>query len=114
MKILKALVALVGAVATWFATMSPELTGAAVLAAAAVFWLPNSKESEYAKTWVVAFVLGAGVLIPSLADGFQSADVWPVIVTVLTAGGVLLVPGPRTAAFKALRNPPSRYADGLD
>jgi hypothetical protein len=91
-KFVKAFVAVAGTVATWFATKDPEQTGAAAMAALGVFLIPNTVAFDYAKSWVSALVLGAGVFLPALDDGFTTADLWPTIVVVATALGVLVLP----------------------
>jgi hypothetical protein len=91
-RFVKAFVAVAGAVAVWFATKDPEQTGAAVMAAFGVFLFRNTPAFDYAKSWVSALVLGAGVLLPELKDGFTTADLWPAIVVVATALGVLVLP----------------------
>lgn len=77
--------------------------GAAALAAVGTWLVPNTSALATAKTWVNAFVLGAGAVIPLLPGGISSQEVWTIVIAVGTAAGVFLVPGPRLA---------SRGADG--
>jgi hypothetical protein len=77
--------------------------GAAALAAVGTWLVPNTSALATAKTWVNAFVLGAGAVIPLLPDGISSQEVWTIVIAVGTAAGVFLVPGPKLA---------SRGADG--
>lgn len=77
-------------------TMSTEeLVGliAMLLTAVGTWIVPNTSVLQAAKTWLAALVVGAGVLVPALADGWQSnTDLWPVLIAVLTAAGVYVVP----------------------
>ena len=70
---------------------------AAALAALGTWLVPNTSVLATAKTWVNAIVLGAGVLVPLLADGVSGTEVWTVVIAVLTAAGVYMVPGPMHA-----------------
>jgi positive regulator of sigma E activity len=69
--------------------------GAALLAAFGTWLVPNTPVLATAKTWVNALVLGAGVLVPLLADGVSGHEVWTVVIAVLTAAGVYAVPNGR-------------------
>lgn len=64
-----------------------------LLTALGTWIVPNTPVLEKAKTWVAALVVGTGVLVPHLVDGWQiSADLWPVVIAVLTSAGVYVVP----------------------
>jgi hypothetical protein len=77
----------------------PEIAGlvAMLLTALGTWLIPNTPQLATAKTWVAALVVGAGVLGPGLADGWQpDTDLWPVLIAVLTAAGVYVLPKPDT------------------
>lgn len=67
-------------------------TGALVLAAVGTWLMPNTPVLATAKLWVNALVVGAGVLVPLLADGVSGQEWVQVLIAVLTAAGVYLVP----------------------
>jgi hypothetical protein len=102
MTIKKLLVAIVGAVAFGLQgalsdnlLSTVELIGliAMVLTAVGTWVVPNTSVLQAAKTWLAALVVGAGVLVPVLADGWQTnGDLWPVLIAVLTAAGVYVAP----------------------
>lgn len=72
-----------------------ELIGliAMILTAVGTWIVPNTTVLQAAKTWAAALVIGSAVLIPALADGWQTnADLWPVLISVLTAAGVYIAP----------------------
>jgi hypothetical protein len=64
---------------------------AAALAAFGTWLMPNTDLLATAKTWVNALVLGAGVIVPLLADGLTQQEIWTAVIAVLTAAGVLAV-----------------------
>lgn len=76
--------------------------GAAALAAVGTWLMPNTPALVAAKTWVSALVLGAGVLVPLLADGVTGQEVWTVAIAVLTSAGVYRLPK-EPAAERRLR-----------
>lgn len=63
-----------------------------LIAAVATWLVPNTPRLATAKTWAEALVVGAGVLVPLMADGLQQQDLWPAGLAVLTAAGVYFVP----------------------
>jgi hypothetical protein len=72
-----------------------ELIGliAMVLTAFGTWIVPNTSVLAAAKTWLAALVVGSGVLVPALADGWQfNGDFWPVVISILTAAGVYMAP----------------------
>jgi hypothetical protein len=103
MTIKKLLAALAGAVAYFLQTAlsdntmtTAELIGfIAMLFTVVGTWIvPNTSVLQAAKTWLAALVVGSGVLIPALVDGWQTnIDLWPVVISVLTAAGVYVLPG---------------------
>lgn len=75
-------------------------TGALVLAAVGTWLVPNTPVLATAKLWVNALVVGAGVLVPLLADGVTGQEWMQMVIAVLTAAGVYLVPnGARNRDF---------------
>lgn len=81
-----------------------------ILATIGTYIMPNTSLLEAAKTWINAFVLGLGVLVVQLADGWQTnADLGPVLLGILTAAGVYVLPGPDIA--QVTRIAPARRAD---
>ena len=103
MTIKKLLAAVVGAVAFGLQTAlsdnlmtTAELIGfiAMLLTVVGTWIVPNTSVLQAAKTWLAALVVGSGVLVPAIADGWQTnADLWPVVIAVLTAAGVYVLPG---------------------
>jgi hypothetical protein len=103
MTIKKLLAAIVGAVAFGLQTAlsdnnfsTEELIGfiAMILTVVGTWIVPNTSVLQAAKTWLASLVIGAGVLVPQIADGWQTnADLWPVLIAVLTAAGVYVMPG---------------------
>jgi len=79
-----------------------EVTGLTgmVLAAFGTWLIPNTPLLAAAKTWVVALVIGTGVLEPLLADGLQVSDAWPTLIAILTAAGVYQMPKDSTPAVR--------------
>jgi hypothetical protein len=69
---------------------------AAGLAAVSTWLVPNTPRLAAAKTWVTAIVLGAGVLVPLLVGGVTAQEWVSVGLSVMTAAGVYLVPGPKS------------------
>lgn len=67
-------------------------TGALLLAAVGTWLVPNTPRLAAAKLWVSALVIGAGVLVPLLANGVTGQEWVQVVIAVLTAAGVYLVP----------------------
>lgn len=104
MTIKKLIVAVVGALAFGLQgalsdnhLSTVELIGliAMFLTALGTWIVPNTTVLTTAKTWLAALVVGAGVLVPAIADGWQfNTDFWPVVIGVLTAAGVYVAPGP--------------------
>jgi len=45
-----------------------------LIAAVATWLVPNTPRLATAKTWAEALVVGAGVLVPLMADGLQQQD----------------------------------------
>jgi hypothetical protein len=68
------------------------VTASAALAALGTWLVPNTTTLATAKLWVNALVMGAGVLVPVMADGVTRAEWVTVVIAVLTAAGVYLVP----------------------
>jgi hypothetical protein len=103
MTIKKLIAAIVGAVAFGLQTAlsdghmsTEELIGfIAMLFTVVGTWIvPNTSVLAAAKTWLAALVVGAGVLVPALVDGWQTnTDLWPIVIAVLTAAGVYVAPG---------------------
>jgi hypothetical protein len=103
MTIKKLLAAVVGAVAYGLQTAlsdnvmtTAELIGfiAMLLTVVGTWIVPNTSVLQAAKTWLAALVVGSGVLIPALVDGWQTnVDLWPVVISILTAAGVYVLPG---------------------
>lgn len=119
----KLLVALVGAVVFGLQgalsdnnMSTAELIGLISLGLTAIgTWIvPNTSVLTAAKTWLAALVVGAGVLVPALVDGWQTnADLWPIVIAVLTAAGVYVAPGAPLHELKpAGVDPYDPYADG--
>lgn len=69
---------------------------AAGLAAVGTWLVPNTRRLMTTKTWVNAFVLGAGVLVPLLVGGLTAQEWVTVGLSVMTAAGVYLIPGPKS------------------
>jgi hypothetical protein len=67
-------------------------TGALVLAAVGTWLMPNTPFLAAAKLWVNALVVGAGVLVPLLADGVTGQEWVQMLIAVLTSAGVYFVP----------------------
>lgn len=64
-----------------------------LLAAVGTWLVPNTPALETAKTWVNALVVGAGVVLLQLADGWQTnVDLWPIIISIAAAAGVYVMP----------------------
>lgn len=103
MTIKKLLAAVVGAVAFGLQTAlsdnhmsTEELIGfiAMLMTVVGTWIIPNTSVLAAAKTWLAALVVGAGVLAPALVDGWQTnVDLWPIVISVLTAAGVFVAPG---------------------
>jgi hypothetical protein len=56
--------------------------------------------ARYNKFWVASIVPVAAVIWPFISDGFQTADVGPVVVAVLGALGVYIFPNQPAADEK--------------
>lgn len=83
-----------------------------LLATLGTFVMPNTTLLAAAKTWINALVLGAGVLVLQLADGWQTnIDLGPVALGILTAVGVHFLPGPEVAPVTRIA--PARRAEGF-
>lgn len=81
-----------------------------LFATVGTYMMPNTTLLAAAKMWINAFVLGLGVLVLQLADGWQTnADLGPVLLTILTAAGVYRLPGPEVAPVTRIA--PARRAD---
>lgn len=101
MTVNKLVVALVGALAFGLhgaladGLMSLEdivMTISMLLAAVATWLVPNTARLAAAKLWVSALVIGAGVLVPLLANGVTGQEWVEVLIAVLTAAGVYVIP----------------------
>lgn len=98
----KLIAAIVGTVAFGLQTAlsdgtmtTAELIGfiAMILTVIGTWIVPNTSILAAAKTWLAALVVGSGVLIPALVDGWQTnVDLWPIVISVLTAAGVYVAP----------------------
>lgn len=81
-----------------------------LLATLGTYVMPNTTLLAAAKLWINALVIGAGVLVLRLADGWQvNVDLGPVALAILTAAGVYILPGPEIA--QVTRSAPVRRAE---
>ena len=83
-----------------------------LLATLGTYLMPNTTLLAAAKMWINALVIGAGVLVLQLADGWQTnADLGPVLLAILTTAGVYRLPGPEIAPVTRIA--PARRAEGF-
>jgi hypothetical protein len=83
-----------------------------LLATLGTFIMPNTTLLKTAKLWVHALVIGAGVLVLQLADGWQTnLDLGPVALSILAAAGVYFLPGPEIVPVARIA--PARRAEGF-